>query len=141
MPAVFGVPNGERRYAVVNVLGGSVGLPQTAAESVVPGCMLSITAWRAYPLVTVNCWFSMYWSGQFKACTIRLRRDNVNGALLGAFALVDAGDSAAGHQTQIQALFWDQTPGSGIYVLTYQPNSASSAIYTDTRTMSVDGNH
>ncbi len=141
MPAVFGVPNGDRRYAAVNVLGASVGLPLAAAETVVPGCVLSITAWRAYPLVTVNCWFSMYWSGNSKVCTIRLRRDSPIGALLGAFALADAGDSTAGHQTQIQALFWDQTPGSGIYVLTYQPNSASNAIYTDTRTMSVDGNH
>jgi len=140
MPAVYGLPNGERRYASVSLSGVSIALPQTAIETLIPGCFLSVTAWRAYPLVTVNCWFSMNWPQQAKAATIRLRRVGIAGALLGAFAVPDAGDSTAGHQTQIAALFWDRTPSSGVYVLTYQPNSASNTVWTDTRTMSIDGN-
>jgi hypothetical protein len=90
--------------------------------------------------VTINLWISQYWYGSGKSTTVRLRRDDLSGAVLDSHTFTaPAGDSNDGHQEQWSTTYNDAAPTSRRYVLTVQANNAANTVHSDTREFDLAG--
>lgn len=119
---------------------GDVLVGSDTLEHILPGCDLTQPLYPQPSSIPIswNVWISEYDIGHIKSATLRLRRDNIAGAVLASLAVGDSGDHTDGHQRQWTGTYTDNAPTTGHYVLTVQQTAnTSTQIWSDTRAFNV----
>lgn len=112
----------------------------SSAEKIIPVCDLKIADPVGNITITWDAWASMNQTGVVKKVTVRLRRDDLNGAILWSLEKQMATDSVLGHDQQFNGSLIDTAVTTGRYVLTSTATGASVVdIYGDTRTFTIAG--
>lgn len=112
----------------------------SSSEKIIPVCDLKIADPVGNITITWDAWVSMNQTGVIKNVTVRLRRDDLNGAILWSLEKQMATDSALGHDQQFNGSLTDTAVTTGRYVLTSTATGASVVdIYGDTRTFTIAG--
>lgn len=108
-------------------------------EAIIPNCTLEITEPTISNVtIKVNVWVSKNHFGSAKTVRIRVRRDDLAGAILWSAGYTSMTiDSSAGHNIQFTTEFIDEEPTTFKYVLTVQTEQ-NSAVYSDTREFSIE---
>ncbi len=121
--------------------GARICTPDSAVEFILPLCDVTVT-----PTGTVSITWIIYFSTHAagaKTATMRLRRSDLNGAVLASQAFGDPGsDSMAGAQQSWSSSYSDTTPTDGRYVMTLVETGAvgsAAKFYTAALAFKVDG--
>jgi hypothetical protein len=108
------------------------------AETVLAGTALDVTVNQLIQL-SWTIWTSEDRFGIAKTHILRLRRTDINGAVLASLSHQSGNDNTGGHIDSWISSYDDTAPTDGKYVITFQSTASTNdvAVYSDTRTFNI----